>query len=918
MSSLVFRITGDPSAFKAAMGEVSGSLDSTGRKADELSNRLGSLGSKLSIGITAPVIALGVSVVKTATDMDSLKRGLAAVAGSSEEAERQLKRLQEVAKLPGLGFKDAVEGSIRLQAAGFNAQLAERSLKAFGNALATVGKGKAELDGVTLALSQIASKGKISAEEINQLAERVPQIRQAMVGAFGTADTEVLQKAGIKAEEFVTRVVAQLEKLKQVTGGPQNAFENLSDAVQRTATRIGNQMLPAVESVIPKIESAVVMVGDLADGFSSLSQQTQVTALSIGGLAVAAGPIAVTVSQVMKLSTEMSALGITASSVAGVAGGLVLAYRSLGDALEIKEKLKETTYQFQQFTGVAEDARKDIEYFKDQVSLLSTQFPVLGKAISMANGELASLVRTATSPGWEFLKRGLDALNGAMRLVTGRSQEMDDAIRSSIQRNIDLGAQTIKLSADSKNFGGAAGDLIPKLNSVASSTRDVTKELAALSQATNKITVDSVAAADATGALSKHSLLYVEIQERTKAAIGKVKDVMYEYITAGSIYGKQIEMQRAPLTELAIAADDYRLALAKTRFELEAMGKMPPLQMATPTQPARQGTVFETDDILRRAGGTSARESRARVDQLEADLQRVKQLNQEGKATGNDVIAVQKALDEEYRKLGQTATVSGKAQKEAIRQVSLVLTDLSRGITDVIFKGGKFGDVMKNVALEAAKSITRILIEGALMKLGKTLLGIGSTSASVFGGISSAIGGLFGGGAKSGGMIFSAAGSGAQAAGGISGMLGGAGSAAGSVGSAAGSIVGAGVSGVAGIVTGAVSAVSGIIGNFQMMGMNKTLDLIEKSTRYAEAYQLSILEKTNEFLPKLADIHQRLIEFRTLGVKLEAGGSLAMAGGGEVFYFDFSGANLNGQSQQNIEKMLESAITRLKQKGLSK
>ena len=34
------------------------------------------------------------------------------------------------------------------------------------------------------------------------------------------------------------------------------------------------------------------------------------------------------------------------------------------------------------------------------------------------------------------------------------------------------------------------------------------------------------------------------------------------------------------------------------------------------------------------------------------------------------------------------------------------------------------------------------------------------------------------------------------------------------------------------MITGAATAVSSIIGNFQMAGMNKTLDLIEASTRY--------------------------------------------------------------------------------------
>jgi tape measure domain-containing protein len=179
---------------RAAQREI-GRLKSLERSTRDVANSLASLGGKLTLGITAPLAALGIAAVKTATDFDSLKRGLTAVTKEAGPVEAQLARLKEVAKLPGLGFREAVQGSINLQAAGFSAKEAERALKGFGNALATVGKGKTELDGVILALTQIQSKGKVSAEEINQLAERVPQIRQIMLQAFGTADTEVIQRA---------------------------------------------------------------------------------------------------------------------------------------------------------------------------------------------------------------------------------------------------------------------------------------------------------------------------------------------------------------------------------------------------------------------------------------------------------------------------------------------------------------------------------------------------------------------------------------------------------------------------------------------------------------------------------------------------------------------------------------------------
>ncbi len=195
--------------------------------------------------------AFGAFAIRTALSYDQVRRGLTAVTGSAEEAEKQIVRLREIAKLPGLGFIDAAKGSINLQAAGLSAKTAERALMAFGNALAIVGKGRADLDGVTLALTQIANKSRVSAQEINQLSERVPQIRQAMIAAFGTADTEILEKKGVSPAKFIEEIIIQLERLPKATTSAQGSLENLSDALEKAIQPIGQNIL---DTVLPTIE----------------------------------------------------------------------------------------------------------------------------------------------------------------------------------------------------------------------------------------------------------------------------------------------------------------------------------------------------------------------------------------------------------------------------------------------------------------------------------------------------------------------------------------------------------------------------------------------------------------------------------------------------------------------------------------
>ena len=85
------------------------------------------------------------------------------------------------------------------------------------------------------------------------------------------------------------------------------------------------------------------------------------------------------------------------------------------------------------------------------------------------------------------------------------------------------------------------------------------------------------------------------------------------------------------------------------------------------------------------------------------------------------------------------------------------------------------------------------------------------------GSVGKAFGGMFGTATTSAGSGIGSAVSSAGGGGGVASAL--AGSAS-------------GVGGIITMITGAATAVSSIIGNFQMAGMNKTLDLIEASTRY--------------------------------------------------------------------------------------
>lgn len=314
--------------FEAAMSKARAELSGFKKMGENMSN----FGSNITKYLTVPLAGLAAVSLKTAGDIQALQKGLIAVSGSAEAADKQFSSLKQVAKLPGLGLEEAIQGSINLQAAGFSAKQAEGALKGFGNALATVGKGKAELDGVITALSQMAAKGKISAEEINQIAERVPQIRKVMQQAFGTSNTEELQKMGISATQFVDLVTKELNKLPPVAGGLKNSFENLGDSGKLAMATLGDAINKnlGVEGFFNGLADKLTA---LSEGFQQLNPNVQRFIIVGGAIAAALGPVLVIFGGILAAIPSMvagyTALKLATSGLAKQVVRLAVAYGPL-------------------------------------------------------------------------------------------------------------------------------------------------------------------------------------------------------------------------------------------------------------------------------------------------------------------------------------------------------------------------------------------------------------------------------------------------------------------------------------------------------------------------------------------------------------------------------------------------------------
>lgn len=288
-------LTLDTSAFERAVNRTTRNLEAFQR-------RLETIGTNLTQSISLPLAALGGASVRAFGEFEALEKAFQAVAAEGTNVGQEIEKLRKIAEAPGLGFNEAVKASTRLQAVGLSAGEAARVIEQYGNAVARSGGGAVEFDGAILALTQVASKGKISAEEINQLNERIFEIRPALKAAFGTADSEALQKLGISAEEFIARTTEELAKLERVNSGLANAFENFRDTARAALSDIGREIATAINlgSVLDRLSSAL---GTAATFFRNLSPEAKRTAVTIGLVAIAAGPVLIAVAKLTSLFT---------------------------------------------------------------------------------------------------------------------------------------------------------------------------------------------------------------------------------------------------------------------------------------------------------------------------------------------------------------------------------------------------------------------------------------------------------------------------------------------------------------------------------------------------------------------------------------------------------------------------------------
>ena len=324
-------ISGLTSGIAQASSQISSFVSSANSRLESFGNSISSVGQKISIGLSVPLGLLSKQLLENGGGLESLKMGLKSieeqqygVGKSAEYATARYNEYVQLAKLPGIGLKEAIAMSIGLRSVGFSADDAKREILAFGNALALVGKGKNELNGVALQLQQLSGKTTGFGADLRVIKEYAPQVGGALMKAFGTIDTEAIAKTGVTGKQVIEKITQELEKLPKAGAGIKNAMENISDSLFNATGRIGEALSKTlgITSIFNSIGNTLT---GLATAFEGLSPTTQKFVGIVAGLLVIVPPLLIGLGAVtMGISSLGGVMLVGATAIKGFVATSIL------------------------------------------------------------------------------------------------------------------------------------------------------------------------------------------------------------------------------------------------------------------------------------------------------------------------------------------------------------------------------------------------------------------------------------------------------------------------------------------------------------------------------------------------------------------------------------------------------------------
>lgn len=284
----------------------------------------GALGVIAGVGVALG--ALGVASVKAAGQMEQTRIAFTTLLKDGEKAKSFLSELEKFAASTPFELPGVLDASKRLLAFGFSAEQVIPILTAVGDSAAALGIGEEGIQRLTLAIGQMQAKGKVSAEEMLQLAEAGVPAWEMLANKIGTDIPTAMDKASkgqISAAEGIQAVISgmnskfggMMEQQSQTING---IMSNIQDSVTQSMVVIGDKIIEAFD-IKPKLKGAQDALGEFTEKVKSIGLADAIREIPsgfAGSMAVIAGAaLGVAIPAIVALVGTMGTLAVGAGII---------------------------------------------------------------------------------------------------------------------------------------------------------------------------------------------------------------------------------------------------------------------------------------------------------------------------------------------------------------------------------------------------------------------------------------------------------------------------------------------------------------------------------------------------------------------------------------------------------------------------
>lgn len=305
LANLIVRIGADATQLEKHLGKVESRFK-------KLGSQLQDIGSRLTVGLTLPIVGAGVAAAKMAMDaIESENLFEVAMGGMADAARKWSEELRQQLGLNAYEVRKNVGTfDVMLKSMGMAEDAAfdmSKSLTLLAYDMASFYNLRPEeafeklQAGITGEIEPLKRLGIVVNESTVQTYAYTHGI--AAQGAQLTEQQKILARYGVIMEQ----TKAAQGDLARTIDSPVNQFRILSETLKQTAIDLGMALMPAVQAIIPHLQNMVERISGLVAWFTSLSPTTQNWIIMLLGVLAALGPV-------------LSIVGVAIKTISGLVG----------------------------------------------------------------------------------------------------------------------------------------------------------------------------------------------------------------------------------------------------------------------------------------------------------------------------------------------------------------------------------------------------------------------------------------------------------------------------------------------------------------------------------------------------------------------------------------------------------------------